>query len=323
MSDRSERERNIFEGAPLERVTHLCKDERWVEAQLAASTARVLPVWRANNLVSKPTEDSAEGGAEIPILPISLDVATAQSLAGDHAPLVLLGLVDGTPVFTADLSHLDAPLDQLGLAEQATFADLRELAAVLDRGDSAILAYARALTHWHRRNGFCGNCGHATLSVQAGHVRHCGHCDTQHFPRTDPAVIMLVTQGDTCLLARRSGRMPPTYSTLAGFVEPGESLEEAVAREVKEEVGLTVRNMRYQSSQPWPFPAQLMLGFRAEAIDRECRYTDDEIEEARWFTRDEVRALFDGQAAGAAVAMHLPRRISIAQRLIRDWLNQR
>lgn len=316
---------NIFTGLPLDRVGHLRKDEDWVASQIVAPAARVIPVWRATNLINQPSDDSAEGGADIPITPVMLDMTRARALAGADAPLVLLGLAGEVPVFAMDISRLDAPLDALELAGQASFADLRELATVLNRGDSALLAYARALTHWHRHNGFCAVCGAPSLVVQAGHVRQCTNadCGQQHFPRTDPAVIMLVTRGESCLLARRAGRNnPPTYSTLAGFVEPGESLEEAVAREVLEEVGLRVDAVRYQSSQPWPFPAQLMLGFRAETADETCRYLDDEIQDARWFSRDDLRALFAGGPAGNHGVIHLPRPISIARRLVKDWLDE-
>lgn len=323
MSQSPIRLRNIFEGVPLERFGHQRKNETWVAEQMASPLARVIPVWRASSLISQPRDESAEGGAESPVFPIMIELDRARALAGD-SPLVLLGIAQDAPVFATDISHLESPLEQLGLTDQATFADLRELASLLDRGDSALLAHARALTHWHRHNPFCAKCGGPTIVAQAGHVRKCANpdCATQHFPRTDPAVIMLVTRGDHCLLARRSGRNPPTYSTLAGFVEPGESLEEAVAREVMEEVGLAVDTVRYQSSQPWPFPAQLMLGFRAETAQAECRYHDDEIEEARWFSRDELRALFAGGPAGSHGAINLPRAISIARRLIGEWVNE-
>ena len=315
---------NIFEGVPLDRSGHQRKNETWIADQFASPDARVLPVWRASNLISQPREDSAEGGAEIPVTPITLDLPRARALAGD-APLVFLGLNDEAPVFAVDISRLDAPLEELGLTGQATFADLRELATVLDRDNSALLAYARALTHWHSHNRFCAKCSSPTVAVQAGHVRQCTNeaCATSHFPRTDPAVIMLVTRGDLCLLARRTGLNPPTYSTLAGFVEPGESLEEAVAREVMEEVGLKVDAVHYQSSQPWPFPAQLMLGFRAETADRECHYLDDEIQDARWFSRSDLQSLAAGGPAGEHGDIRLPRAISIARRLIREWVEDR
>ena len=314
---------NIFEGVPLDRLGHQRKNETWVADQFASPEARVVPVWRARNLITQRSEDSAEGGAEIPVTPILLELSRARALAGD-APLVMLGHAGDAPIFALDISHLDTPLDELGLTGQATFADLRELATVLDRNDSALLAYARALTHWHNQNRFCAKCGSPTVVTQAGHVRECTNaaCATMHFPRTDPAVIMLVTRGDTCLLARRTGSNPPTYSTLAGFVEPSESLEEAVAREVMEEVGLFIDRVHYQSSQPWPFPAQLMLGFRAETSDQECHYHDGEIQDALWFSRDDLRSLFNGGPAGKHGEIHLPRAISIARRLITEWVQE-
>ncbi len=316
---------NIFTGLPLDRVGHLRRDEDWLAARIAAPDARVIPVWRAENLIHQPTDDSAEGGADIPITPVTLDMRTARALMRDDEPLILLGLAGEAPVFATDISAIESPLDALGLAGRASFAELRELATVLDRNDSALLAYARALTHWHRHNRFCGVCGAPSVAIQAGHARTCTNadCGQQHFPRTDPAVIMLLTRGQSCLLARRAGRgNPPTYSTLAGFVEPGESLEEAVSREVFEEVGLRVREVQYQSSQPWPFPAQLMLGFRAETTDVTCRYLDDEIQDARWFSRDDLRSLFAGGPAGEHCVIHLPRPISIARRLVNDWLDE-
>ncbi len=161
---------------------------------------------------------------------------------------------------------------------------------------------------------------------EAGHVRICTNadCATTHFPRTDPAVIMLVIDGDRCLLGKRPGRQSFMYSTLAGFVEPGESLEEAVAREVMEETGIAITNIRYAHSQPWPFPANLMLGFYADATSTEIVFNDDELADANWFTRDEVRELMaardhtDSERLGGA--LHLPRPVSIARRLISEWL---
>jgi NAD+ diphosphatase len=170
--------------------------------------------------------------------------------------------------------------------------------------------------HWRTKHGFCGVCGHTCEQRAAGNVLHCTNatCGTQHFPRTDPAVIMLVHRGDRALLGH-SARFPIAnmYSTLAGFVEPGESLEEAVAREVFEEAGVRVANVTYHSSQPWPFPASIMLGFHAEALCDTIVVDRDELTDARWFTRAEVRA---AEAHGFTV----PRGDSIARRLIEDWL---
>lgn len=192
------------------------------------------------------------------------------------------------------------------------------MASLLAPGEGELLAHARALAYWHRRHRFCGDCGHPTEGAQGGHVRVCSNpqCGRQHFPRTDPAVIVLVTAGERCLLGRQPSWLPGRYSTIAGFVEPGESLEAAVVREVGEETGVRVREVRYQSSQPWPFPASLMLGFRAVAEGEDIHLGDEELEDARWFSREELeRAMEEG-------ALRLPGRISIAYRLIEDWFDE-
>jgi len=187
---------------------------------------------------------------------------------------------------------------------------------MMGRHQGALLAYARGMLTWHRRHRFCGSCGGATDSAEAGFLRVCRNpeCQHHHFPRTDPAVIMLVVDGERCLLGRQARWPAGMYSTLAGFVEPGETLEEAVAREVKEESGVSVRRVRYHSSQPWPFPTSLMLGFYAEAASHDIAVNGDELEDARWFERGWLREN-DGKNG-----FFLPRRDSIARRLVNDWL---
>jgi NAD+ diphosphatase len=183
-----------------------------------------------------------------------------------------------------------------------------------------LCAYARGLLHWHARHGFCGVCGAPTASRSAGHQRVCtnGSCGASHFPRTDSAVIMLVHDGaDRCILSRQSHWPPGMHSTLAGFLEPGESLEEAVAREVYEETGVRVGEVRYHSSQPWPFPASIMVGFYARAIGGEFKPNLDELESAGWYSRDELRTI------GSSDAFRLPNAYSIARRLVEDWLYER
>jgi NAD+ diphosphatase len=232
---------------------------------------------------------------------------------------VLLGQEDETAVFALDLSALETPFDSLALdAAQYKFLDLRAFGALLDRRDGSLLAYAKAMMHWHSRHRFCGVCGSPTVPVEAGHVRHCTNaaCKTSHFPRTDPAVIMLVTDGENCLLGRQKIWPAGMYSTLAGFVEPGESLEEAVAREVYEEAGIEIDCVTYHSSQPWPFPASIMLGFHAAAKTRDIRVDGAELEDARWFSRDWLRRTEDGPE------FRKPRKDSIARRLLEDWLQQ-
>jgi NAD+ diphosphatase len=187
---------------------------------------------------------------------------------------------------------------------------LRDLAPTLSQADGGMVAHAVALLNWHRRHRFCANCGTPSDSREAGHIRRCPKCGAEHHPRTDPVVIMLVHDGDRAILGRQAHWPPGRYSALAGFVEPGESLEEAVAREVREETGARVADVAYHSSQPWPFPASLMLGFIARWTSGEPVVGDGELEDVRWFTREEI-------AAGEA---KLPPRQAIARRLIEEWL---
>jgi NAD+ diphosphatase len=186
----------------------------------------------------------------------------------------------------------------------------------MDRAEGSVLAYARGMIWWHSRHRFCGVCGGPTESAEAGHVRRCldAACATTHFPRTDPAVIMLVTDGERALLGRQKAWPKGQHSTLAGFVEPGECLEDAVAREVCEETGIRVEEVRYHSSQPWPFPASIMLGFTASAATTEIAVDTSELEDARWFERGWIRRHGDDDE------FRLPRRDSIARHLIEDWL---
>ena len=300
---------NFYARARLDRVHHLRGDAAWLSERLAHPESRVLPVWRDRNLVRRDDPQSAPAA----VMP------TAGSLGGlltDGGQLALLGLVDGIAHFALDLSHIDAP----SLGDRGEFLDLRAVGPLIDGHEGSLLAYARGLMYWHARHRFCGVCGSATESVQAGHQRRCGNprCGTLHFPRTDPAVIMLVTSGDHCLLGRQHGWPPGMYSTLAGFVEPGESLEAAVAREVEEEAGIVVLpgSVRYHSSQPWPFPASIMLGFTAEAALAEIAVYREELDDARWFSRAEVLSCPEDER------FRLPRVDSIARRLVEDWLGR-
>lgn len=205
--------------------------------------------------------------------------------------LVFLGAAD-IGVFAADFSDLPAD-DAISAAQAADAVDIRVLFPDLDAQEAATLAYARGMLHWTRNQRFCGACGGRTRAEQAGHLRRCEDCRKMHFPRIEPAVIMLVESPDRrrCLLARHRGAAEGSYSTLAGFVEIGESLEDAVRRELNEEAGVHVDEVTYQASQAWPFPSGLMVGFRATASTEEVAVDEDELTEARWFTRDEVRAL--------------------------------
>ena len=207
----------------------------------------------------------------------------------------------------------------------ATLTDLRAAAQTMDAGEAGLFAYAAAILHWHRNHRFCGRCGGATVAAEAGHVRRCAQGHAAH-PRTDPVVIMLIVDpaGDRVLLGRKPGWPPGRFSALAGFVEPGEALEAAVAREVAEEAGVTVGAVRYVDSQPWPFPANLMLGFEAEWTGGEARVVDRELDAVRWCTRAELQAAAALDAAwehaDGDAPLLLPPRLAIARHLVDAWL---
>ena len=314
-----------FERAGLRR-----REPDWIRERVLDPASVFIPVWRNQNLVIE-LDDSEPRAASITVE----GVVSVFGEIGDiderlaHGQFVFLGLIDERAHFAFDVSAIEAPLEMVrspalaaaGIAEAGVrFADLRQLAGRLDRREGSLLAFARAMLFWHSRHRFCGLCGSPTRSEEAGHMRRCTDpvCHTMHFPRTDPAVIMLVTDGDRALLGRNKNfPLPGMYSTLAGFVEPGESLEDAVAREVREETAIEVAGVHYHSSQPWPFPANIMLGFYAEAATTEISVDYGELEDARWFERSWLLNHTDDDQ------FRLPRRDSIARRMIEDWLAER
>ena len=293
---------NIYADIDIDRAGHFRRDEGWIEKRLADPESRIIPVWRSRNLVVE---------AEMP-QPVLLPAVEA--LLGDTEPAVFLGLVDEMAHFAIDVSDHDSP----PFGDRGEFLDLRQVGPRMNAVDSGILAYARAMMTWHRRHRFCGVCGAPTETRDAGHVRQCSNmdCRSLSFPRTDPAVIMLVHDGgDRVVLGRKASMLPGQHSILAGFVEPGESLEDAVAREVYEEVGLELTEIDYHSSQPWPFPANIMLGFMARATTFDLDVDYNELEDgARWFTRDELVNSPEDET------FRMPRKDSIARRILNEWL---
>jgi NAD+ diphosphatase len=292
-----------FCGGTLDRADFRRRDEAWLREQLADDTTRLLPVWKLAVLVR---EDDPR-----------LAWATPALLDGrDDPEPVFLGVDGDVAHFAVDVSASSEPVAEFGLEGVAHFPDLRAAAAQLPGGEAGIAAQARHLVDWHSRHGFCPGCGEPTRHSSGGWSRVCPSCSAEHFPRTDPVVIMLVTDGERCLLGRQKGWPGVMFSALAGFVEPGETLEEAVVREIHEEAGLRAGNVHYRFSQPWPFPASLMMGCFAEAFSTEITVDTVELEEARWFSRDEIRA---AMAAPTATLM-VPPPIAIAHHLLAAWL---
>ncbi|MES2254307.1 MAG: NAD(+) diphosphatase [Pseudomonadota bacterium] len=287
-----------FTGNPLDRASAERSDPNWIAVQQARADALFLPIWQTKPLL---IGDRA-GLLSAAMMGLTPDMQT-----------IFLGLRDGQPLFAVALPDSeDPPLAGLG-----EFREMRAAAFVLSDAESAIAGQAKALIDWHRRHRFCANCGTETAPTDSGYRRLCAKCGAEHFPRTDPVVIMLPLLGEECLVGRGPRFMEGMYSAFAGFVEPGETLEEAVRRELLEEVSLTVTAVRYHASQPWPFPSSLMLGCYAQAVSKDFRADAHEIEDARWMTKSEVRARLAGEIDDG---IKLPGTIAIARLLLTDWV---
>jgi NAD+ diphosphatase len=289
----------VFTGMALDRAEGLRKDPDWVQTMLHDPAARAVAAGRDGVLL----DDSGEG----PVL--------ARRPVPSAAPAILLGLEDGAARFAVDLDSLEPAL-LAAFADGARVASLRDAGAILPGPEAGLAAYLLALLNWHLRHRFCSNCGTATDVFDAGLTRRCPHCGATHFPRMDPVVIMLVEHDQRLLLGRHAGWPPGRFSALAGFVSPGEALEEAVVREVFEESGIEARDPVFVASQPWPFPSSLMLGFHAFADGGEPVARDGELEEVRWFTLAEIRAALAGERG----ELGLPPSIAIAHFLIERWV---
>jgi NAD+ diphosphatase len=294
--------RNTFVARGLDRAHHHRKDDRWIAGMMRDPESLFIAVRDSKLLVS-------EGESPLPVL---LKREQVESCLGEDSAF-FLGEENGRAYFAVDVDkRVPGNVEKIG-----RFRDLRGVAPLMSRDDGALLAYAKALIYWNKRNHFCGACGGRNELREGGHFRACINpgCGVMHFPRTDPAIIVLIKSGEKCLLGRQHIWPERMYSVLAGFVEPGESAEGAVAREAFEEVGVRVKNIRYQSSQPWPFPCSLMLGFTAEAEDDRLSLGDEELEDARWLGRGELlEAVENG-------SVKLPTPVSISFRLIEEWFD--
>ena len=301
MNDRRERITHVFAGNPLDRGEVERRDEEWLMVQANDPASLMLPMWQLNVPVSFDQTL------------IWLNVDDLQRLKVDAAP-VFLGRLDGRSHFVVDVSAVErGNIEKDGLS----FEDARTTAEYLSGPESGIVAQARAQLSWHGRHGFCAVCGHPTDIARGGQVRRCAGCGTEHYPRTDPVIITVVHDGDRCLLGQSRGRLVAMrrYSALAGFMDQGECIEEAVAREVMEESGIQVGAVRYHSSQPWPFPSSLMIGCHADAATTDIHFDPEEMADVQWFSRDEVRLALEERSEILAI----PGPTAIAHHLIRSW----
>ncbi len=299
------RDPHVFGANPLDRGERVRRDDTWLAARIRDPASRFLPFWNLNVLL---TADNPAAPAWLPPDRVATPSITVEPC--------FLGLRDATAHFAIDVSELDDPVAELNL-DGLQFEEVRAAGAVLPATDAGIVAQARAQIDWHHRHRFCSVCGSPSDPQRGGQVRKCPDCGAQHFPRTDPVIIVVVSRGDRCILGQSRGRLSrmKMYSALAGFIDQGESIEEAVRREVMEEAGIRVGDVRYHSSQPWPFPSSLMIGCHAEAISTEIKFDEVEMSDVRWVNRaDVLRAL-----AGENPELNVPAEIAIAHHLIKAW----
>jgi NAD+ diphosphatase len=295
-----------FSGSPLDRAAIERRDPVWIEDRASDPAARFLPLCALEPLV-KLGETRALAWARAELF---------DDLDPRPEPM-LLGIDDGVAHFAVDVSAVDEPLATLGVEGIAAFEDLRSIAGELTAAEVAIFAHSRSLVDWHARHRHCPVCRGDTTPVLGGANRRCIECSAEHFPRTDPVAIAAVVRGDRCLLGRGPGWPDSMYSALAGFVELGETVEEAVRREVREESGVVVGDVRYVKSQPWPFPSSLMIGCIAQAESEEITVDRVELVDARWFGLDEIRTAL----AGAPGPLFVPPPFAIANHLMQAWVD--
>lgn len=295
---------NFYTTGAWDRAVERRADAAWFHECLQSSTTLFHVVWQGRTLVRQEDHNALR----------TLNAAAAAELVALARSVVLLGCDAEVAHVAIDLSTQPEQL----VAQFGPAVDLRTIGPLLSQRDASLSALARGMSYWHERHSFCGRCGAPTLSEQAGHQRRCSNkdCDSIFFPRIDPAVIMRVEHGDRVLLARQASWAPGMHSVLAGFVELGETLEDTVRREVREEVGLALTDVRYFASQPWPFPASLMVGFVATAADDRIGVNTQELETARWFTREELLNSPENDT------LRLSRKDSISRVLIEDWIRR-
>lgn len=301
---------HTFSSDPLDRADHLRRDSDWIEAQLNAAGSRFLAFEKLRVLADRgpPTVLKWLG-------------PVAMNLRAQGASPLFLGLRDDIAHFAVDVTGNGEDATLLAADTGAAFEDARNTASHLSVPETGILAHAKSLVDWHARHGYCANCGARTQAHFGGKSRRCEACSASHFPRTDPVAIMLVVSGQRCLLGRGRARQTPMYSALAGFIDHGETIEEAVRREVYEESRIEVGAVRYFSSQPWPFPASLMIGCMAEARSTDITVDDHELADVAWFDKGFIREVL-AAPGGRTETLQLPGPMAIAHHLLKAWISE-
>lgn len=299
-----------FSGNPLNHASEKRSDQKWIDSKRHDPSSLILPMWRLEPFLLEAGKSDAS--AELGLLrPEVVD-----SLASATAVCIFLGLDGDRAMFALDVSEAADPANTGPLAGLGYFRDARVAASMVSLEHAALIAQAKAMIDWHQRHGFCPRCGAPTKLMDAGYRRLCGNCNAEHFPRVDPVVIMLATDGDACLVGRGKLFPPGMFSALAGFVEPGETVEEAVRRELMEEASVKIGEVTYYATQPWPFPSSLMIGCFATAKSREVKADETELAEVRWIERGVARELIKGKEVHG---IRVPPPLAIAHHLIRTW----
>jgi len=299
-----------FAGNPLNRASERRLEANWIESRLHDPSTLIFPMWRLEPFLLGP--DNSAPPIQLGLLKPGL----TDVLAADGAPCIFLGLDGDRAVFALDISAAENPAQEGPPAGLGFFRDARAAGQMVSIKEAAIIAQAKALIDWHQRHGFCPKCGAPTRVMDAGYRRLCDKCNSEHFPRVDPVVIMLAIDGDACLVGR--GKLFPQgmFSALAGFIEPGETIEEAVRRELMEEASVKVGEVSYCATQPCPFPSSLMIGCFAKATSREVKVDQSELAEVRWIERKVARELIEGKRVDGIM---VPPSIAIAHHLIKAF----